>query len=194
MEVFMFLDKAWTLLAKSVLVFFLISNSSACSSLKGEQASIFDKKLAADARIELGLNYLQLDRLEQAQHNLQLALEYEPNYERAISSIAYYYQYTHQYDKAHCYYKKALKRAPHKGELLNNYAVFLCRQNQFDLAIDYFEQAGRQDNYKSRLMSLENAGICCLKQGNEIQANAYFKRVLSLNPDYQFAHKQTEPH
>lgn len=189
----MFLDKAWTLLAKSVLVFFLILNNSACSSLSDEQTLIFDKKLAADARIELGLNYLQAERLDQAQRNLQLALGYTPNYERAIASMAYYYQYTHQYRKAHRFYKRALKKAPHKGELLNNYAVFLCRQEQFDLALDYFEQAGRQDNYRSRLMSIENAGICCLKQGNENRANAYFKRVLSLNPNYQFAHKQTEP-
>lgn len=189
----MILDKVWILLAKSALVFFFILNNSGCSSTQDKQDTSFDKRLAADARIELGLSYLQVDRLEPAQRNLQLAFQYAPEYARAISSMAYYYQYTHQYKKAHRFYQKALKKTPHQGELLNNYAVFLCRCNQFDLALDYFEQAGQQDNYRSRLMSLENAGICCLKQGNKNQANAYFKRVLSLNPDYQFAYKQTEP-
>lgn len=189
----MFLDKVVILLAKFILVFFLVLNNSACSSLDKKKNVVFDKKLAADARIDLGLNYLQAKRTEQAQRNLLLALEYAPDYERALSAMAYFYQFTHENNKAHTYYKKALKKTPSKGSLLNNYAVFLCRQNEFDLAIDYFEQAVKQEDYQSRVMSLENAGICRLKQGNKIQAKAYFKRVLSLDPDYHFADTQLAP-
>lgn len=52
----------------------------------------FNSTEAAEARITLGLGYLQAGQWQRAKENLDLALKYAPKYYRAQNAMAFYYQ------------------------------------------------------------------------------------------------------
>lgn len=180
-------NKKQLVLLKQFSVICLSLMLGACNLNGGEN---FDSQLAADARIELGLTYLQGDNPRQALRNLQLALKDKPNYAKALSAMAYYYQYTNQTHLAKKFYQQALEMEPNNGDTLNNFGVFLCKIYEFDLAVTYLKKAAYDPNYPDRITSLENAGICRVRQGRPDLAKDYFQRVLLWDPKREFSAQQ----
>ncbi|MDO6497675.1 type IV pilus biogenesis/stability protein PilW [Photobacterium sanguinicancri] len=142
----------------------------------------FDSIEASEARIALGLSYLEVGQWQRARKNLDQALAYAPKYYRAQNAMAYYYQKVDEGDKAEAMYKRALKDSPKNGDVRNNYGVFLCGQERYDEAIDAFERAIKQPYYYLTSASYENAGLCRLKQGENEEAVFYFERALAHDP------------
>ncbi|WP_064605642.1 type IV pilus biogenesis/stability protein PilW [Photobacterium sp. J15] len=142
----------------------------------------FNKIEASEARISLGLNYLESGQWQRARDNLELALKYAPDYYRAQNAMAYYYQRVDEPEKAEAFYKEALRDSPKNGDVRNNYGVFLCSQERYDEAIVFFEKAIEQPYYYLTSASYENAGLCSLKSGDGAKAKGYFEKALSYDP------------
>ncbi|KAE8175773.1 type IV pilus biogenesis/stability protein PilW [Photobacterium carnosum] len=147
-----------------------------------DNAEQFNAIDAAEARMTLGLNYLKVGQWQRARDNLELALEYAPDYYRVQNAMAYYYQKVGEKDAAEKMYKQALKDAPKNGDVLNNYGAFLCSEGRYDEAINTFIKAINQPYYYLISASYENAGLCSRKQGNDVQAIDYFEKALSHDP------------
>lgn len=138
---------------------------------------------------QLGLAYLEKGDRVMAKQKLVLALKKSPNSALANTSMAYLLEQMGDLHQADVLYRKALRCAPHRGMYLNNYATFLCRQGQYQQAAHYFVLA-IQDEYDAHTgLAYENAGLCALKQGNQRQADVYFKKALRHDPSRQVARK-----
>ncbi|SIN74132.1 type IV pilus biogenesis/stability protein PilW [Salinivibrio sp. ES.052] len=170
-------------MVKTGWIFVLIVSLAACATPVSQQNDTkFDKIQAAEARIALGLGYLNSDRYQQAQQNLQQARQYAPNYYRTSLSMAYYQQRVGETEKADRLYQQALSQASEKGDVYNNYGVFLCEQQRFAQAKDAFLQAVAQPYYHRVSESYENAAFCQLKAGDHENAKALFEKATDHDP------------
>ncbi|OOE99049.1 type IV pilus biogenesis/stability protein PilW [Salinivibrio sp. IB643] len=170
-------------MVKTGWVWGLIITLAGCASPVSQQNDAkFDKIQAAEARISLGLGYLNSDRYQQAQQNLQQAHQYAPNYYRTSLSMAYYQQRVGETDQADRLYQKALSQASKKGDVYNNYGVFLCEQQRFAEAKEAFLQAVAQPYYHRVSDSYENAAFCQLKAGDTKSAKALLEKATEQDP------------
>lgn len=142
----------------------------------------FDNIKASEARISLGLGYLEEGNMVKARENLEMAVKYAPFYYRALNSVAYYYQRVGEYELAEKAYEDALDSSPKNGDVLNNYGAFLCRQGEYNKADEFFNRAIEQPYYYLVAASYENAGLCALKSGDKDKAKYYFSRALDHDP------------
>lgn len=160
---------------------------SGCSSFSpsGKSVRQFDeqsREKAAQARLTLGLAYLEQGNLKLAYSNLQRAVSYSSDNYQTHLAMALYEQQVGEYDKALKSYQSALKLAPHDGTVLNRYGAFLCRSGKYDLAHQQFDLARNATNYDTIAGSLENAGYCYLKQGQYERAREFLSRALKYDP------------
>ncbi|MGF1759955.1 type IV pilus biogenesis/stability protein PilW [Photobacterium sagamiensis] len=142
----------------------------------------FNRIDASEARIALGLRYLETGQWQRARENLEQALKYAPKYYRAQNAMAYYFQKVDENEAAEDMYKKALQYSPKNGDTLNNYGVFLCSEQRYDEAISAFLKAIEQPDYYLTSASYENAALCSLDNGDTQQALRYFEKALSHDP------------
>lgn len=146
----------------------------------------FDKKLmAANANIQLGMNYLQDGKIETAKQKLLLALELAPKYPPAWYTMAYYLEVTGNIQKANQYYLQAIRLAPKSGEARNNYGTFLCHMGKAKVSIPYFIAATQDPTYIETSAAYENAGLCSLQIPDVEQAKQYFSKAVMNDPNRQ---------
>lgn len=138
---------------------------------------------AAEARITLGLSYINAGDMVKARENLELAAQYAPDYYRSQTSLAYYYQQVDENALAEKAYKRALRSSSKNGNVLNNYGVFLCENGRYEEAQHAFSQAIEQPYYYLVSTSYENAAMCALSSGDEVTAKMYFERSLAHDPN-----------
>lgn len=137
----------------------------------------------AEARIALGLGYLENGSMIKARENLEKALQHAPDYYRSQLSMAHYYEAVGENDSARKMYRTALSEHPKNGNVLNNFGTFLCKQGEYDTANQYFRRAVEQPYYYLISASYENAGLCALKAGKTDNAREYFKRAINHDPN-----------
>lgn len=163
---------------------FLACLLSGCVTVSEQAAnSQYDKQKAAEARIVLGLGYLEAGDMMKAKENLERAVQHAPDYYRALNSIAFYYQQVGETEQAEEVYKRALRKSPKNGDVLNNYGAFLCKRGDFEQADKYFNRAIEQPYYYLVSASYENAGMCAEKSGDTAKARYYFARSLDHEPN-----------
>ncbi|EGQ8188964.1 type IV pilus biogenesis/stability protein PilW [Vibrio cholerae] len=137
----------------------------------------------AEARIALGLGYLENGSMIKARENLEKALQHAPDYYRSQLSMAHYYEAVGENDSARKMYRTALSEHPKNGNVLNNFGTFLCKQGEYDTADQYFRRAVEQPYYYLISASYENAGLCALKAEKTDNAREYFKRAIDHDPN-----------
>lgn len=168
---------------KKLVFILVVSFLTGCVTVTDKpNTAKFDNIKASEARISLGLGYLDEGNMVKARENLEMAVKYAPSYYRALNSIAYYYQRVGEYDLAEEAYEDALDSSPKNGDVLNNYGAFLCRQGEYEKADEYFNRAIEQPYYYLVAASYENAGLCALKSGDKPKAEKYFSRALDHDP------------
>lgn len=136
----------------------------------------------ADARLALGMGYLQQGDMVKARENLEKALQHDKSYYRAQLAMAHYFEQVGEETDAEKLYKTALRQHPRNGNVMNNYGTFLCKQERYPQADQLFNRAIEQPYYYLIPASYENAALCALKAGKPEQAMGYFKRTLDHDP------------
>jgi len=125
---------------------------------------------------------LKQGRIEASLEKLQKALEAEPDYAPAHSTIALVYQRMGEFDKADEHFQRALSLNPQDGRTHNNYAVMLCQARKFDEAEKHFLIALKSRNYKTPASAFENLGVCAMQKPDLKKAERYFRRALQIAP------------
>ena len=137
---------------------------------------------AAEQRLNLGLQYLQLGQIERAKYNLDKAFRHAPNKASVQIGLAYYYEQVKEAELAAKHYKKALSLDRNNGDYLNLYGSFLCSEKAYKLADKQFVKAVRQPKYANVAATYENAGICAKRAGETSKSEEYFDKALDHNP------------
>lgn len=165
-----------------LLRLFLLSMAvMACTSLFDKEDN---KSETADIYLQLGVRYIELNKLEIAKENLQIALEKDPNNAQAHNANAYLYEKLHDYPKAKQNYQLALELAPDAWSIQNNYGRFLCEQGDHQQGLQIMMRAFTTQLNDKAWLALTNAGRCQLQAHDKSSAKHYFERALILNAVY----------
>lgn len=141
-----------------------------------------DREKAAQARLALGLAYLERDNLKQAYLNLRKAADYSGDNYQTHLAMALYEQRIGEYDNARRSYEAAFKLAPNQGDVLNRYGAFLCKTGDYAQAQRLFDLALNTTNYDMMAAALENIGYCYLEQKQYLRAQEFLSRALKHEP------------
>jgi type IV pilus assembly protein PilF len=163
----------------SSLLLAVVLISCASSTVKGtkndDSASIY---------LQLGVRYMDLNKLEIAQENLQMALKKEPNNAQVHNALAFLYEKLNDNDKAKDQYEKALDESPDDWSVQNNFGRFLCDRGDYEQGMALLTQAISTRLNDKQWLALTNAGRCQLAMKQQQSAKAYFKQALILNNSY----------
>lgn len=168
---------------QSALLIVLALSGCVTVESTSSQDSSFNPTERAEARIALGMGYLEQGNMIKARENFEKALDHSPKYYRAQLSMAHYFEKVGEPSSAEDVYKASLKQHPKNGNVLNNYGTFLCKRGDYASADKFFNAAIEQPYYYLISGSYENAALCALKAGNTEQAKNYFIRTLDHDPN-----------
>lgn len=138
---------------------------------------------SAPTRLQLGMAYLAAGNLDAARQNLSMAVKAAPGDYRTQLGMAQYEQRVGETAAAQNRYQLALKLAPQNSEVFNNYGAFLCGLGQYVLAQQQFAAAAQSADYGEVADSLESAGYCFFKAGDDAQARSLLMRALMYDPE-----------
>ena len=141
--------------------------------------------LTKRATLKLADRYYAESIFYSAADNYKLYLHSKPNdrYATYWLGMALYEQRVGENDAAQNRYNLALKLAPQNATVLNNYGAFLCSLGQYVSAQQQFAAAAQATDYGQVADSLENAGYCFFKAGQNDEARVLLGRALKYDPD-----------
>ncbi len=140
-----------------------------------------DAERASEANTQLGLGYMQQNRLELAMKKLEKAVAFDPNNAKAHQYKAELHRRLKQFDKAKEHFEIAMSLSKNDPILFNNYGVFLCEIKEYDRATKHFNNAINDPLYPNKDEANENLGLCALSKGDLYQAEESFRKALQLN-------------
>lgn len=171
---------------KSTLLTLLTLMLSGCVSSAPELGAK-DNETAAAYNLQLGIDYFRQGNLSQAKEKLDRALQQNPKNAQTYVASGMLYDRLGETRKADQYFSKAVDLDPRNGDNANSYAVFLCRKGDRAKGEQLALQAATNALYKTPEAAYFNAGNCALDAGNTAKAEEYFRRALSLRPNFAAA-------
>jgi type IV pilus assembly protein PilF len=169
-------------MTRCAVVLLLVISLSACSWFSGGPA-----EKPTDIYLQLGVRYMDLNKLELAKENLLKALDKDPNNARAHSALGFLYEKINHFDEAKQHYEAALGLSSDDIGIQNNYGKFLCDRRQFDKGLALLTQASSNLLNDRQWMALTNSARCHLGMGQRPQAVTLLKQALDMNGQYSAA-------
>ena len=142
---------------------------------------------ASAVNVQLGIGYLQQNKLELASEKLTKAIRQDPESASAHNAYAILQERLQQYELAEEHYEKATDLDPKDSQAANNYGTFLCRQGRERQAEKYFVQATRNPLYRTPEYAYTNAAICLKQIGDDRAAMEYLRKALAAKADFAAA-------
>ena len=158
------------------------TNSGGLGKPLPQETKADQAKDAARVHTELGQHYLAQGNVETALAKLKMALQFDPNYAPAHTVIAVIYERIGKLDEAEKHYRKAVELDPSKGAWNNNLGQFLCSTGKYAEGEIYFRKAVADPFYPTPGVALANAGVCQLRAGDNVKAQADFRDAIARNP------------
>ena len=146
-----------------------------------------DPEKASAINVQLGMGYLQQNKLELANEKLLKALAYNPKSASAHNAYAILQDRLQVKDKAAYHYEKATTLDPEDSQAANNYGTFLCRNNQEAKSETYFLRALKNPLYKTPEYAYTNAALCLIKIDQKDKAIDYLSKALAVNSNFPIA-------
>ena len=166
------------------LLCLLIPLLSACVTVEKGPS---DPEKASAINVQLGIGYLQQNKLELANEKLLKALAYNPKSASAHNAYAILQDRLLVKDKAAYHYEKATTLDPQDSQAANNYGTFLCRNNQEAKSETYFLRALKNPLYRTPEFAYTNAALCFIKIGKKDKAVGYLSKALAANSNFPVA-------
>jgi len=131
---------------------------------------------------QLGLGYMNQNRLASAQDSLQTALEIDPQSSPANHAMALLMIRLNDPEQASRYFTKALDSDPRNVAARNDFGAFLCDDSKWQEGIFHLERA-RKDPFNTEVyVSQYGLGKCFLDAGDPMAAREQFRQALSAQP------------
>jgi type IV pilus assembly protein PilF len=142
-----------------------------------------DEKASA-VNVQLGIGYLQQDKLSLADEKLAKALRQNPKSAAAHNAYAILQDRLKQTDKAEYHYRKATELDPKDSQAANNYGTFLCRNGRELESEKYFIRALDNPLYSTPEYAYTNAAVCLLRVKQIEPARDYLRKALTEKSDF----------
>lgn len=143
---------------------------------------------SARAHYNYGTALQQQGRLDEAEKELNAALQFDPRYVKAYINLAGASLGRSKVDEAKRYYERALELDPSSGEVHSGYAYLLERLGRADEARAEYEKAVRLSPKEARL--LYTFGAFLDKRGELDAAITQYQRALEVDPKLADAHSE----
>jgi type IV pilus assembly protein PilF len=156
---------------------------TACANTQEQE---FNRNVA-EANFKLGVGYMQSGHFEVATEKLLKALQYDDNYPEAHNAIAVLYEEIREYGPASEHYRRAIDLKPDYTLARLNYARFLCLREPV-------RTVEGESEFQKIIADPNNAGanaaeayagmaICARQRNDPVQAEAWLRQALDLNPN-----------
>lgn len=139
---------------------------------------------AADIYLQLGVRYLNLNKLEIAKENLQHAIRLDSKNAQAFNALAFLDEKLNKIDDARSHYQIAISLTPDDLGVKNNYGRFLCEQNEVEKGRALLTEATNDRLNERPWLAMTNLGRCYMQLAQYPQAQTYFEQALQLNSNY----------
>lgn len=157
---------------------------SACASQPSNKvAPASTENKAAIERLNAGWGYMGAGNYQRAKYHLDRALEHDSKNAKIHAALGHYYAEVGEKARAQEAFEESIRLNRQDGDNLNLYGVFLCREGKYAAAEEQFKRAMNLKSYNNIASTLENAGLCALKSGNEEKAEEHFVRAVRHNPN-----------
>ena len=141
-----------------------------------------NKRKVAELNTQIAIQHLRDQDFELALKKLEKATSTDPSYGDAYNTLGILYNQIGEIEKADNNFQRALRIDANNPLTLNNYGQFLCQNGDSQKGQGMFQRAIANPLYKTPEVALSNAGTCALNQGNQEQAETYFRDALEKNP------------
>jgi type IV pilus assembly protein PilF len=142
-----------------------------------------DEKASA-VNVQLGIGYLQQNKLDLASDKLSKAVRQDPDSAVAHNAYGILQERLEQYDLAEYHYEKATKLDPKNSQAANNYGTFLCRRGRELESEEYFLRALENPLYSTPEYAYTNAAVCMMKAGRLDATREYLNKALSERSNF----------
>lgn len=148
-------------------------------------SGVSDEQARAVARIhtELAASYFERGQHSVALQELGVALQADDSYAPAYNVRGLVRMTLREDKQADADFLRSLKLEPGNSSAHNNYGWFLCQRGRPNESLAHFRAALGDPLYGTPDLANANAGICSLKTGDRVGAEAYLQRALILHPD-----------
>ncbi len=164
-----------------VLLLLIFGLLQACVAVDPSQSR---NEKASAVNVQLGIGYLQQNKLELADEKLGKALRQNPDSAPAHNAYAILQERLKQTDKAGYHYERATELDRKDSQAANNYGAFLCRNGREREAEEYFLRALENPLYKTPEFAYTNAAICLIQVDEREVAKDYLRKALTTKSDF----------
>ena len=143
-----------------------------------------DRKKEADARMRMGVTYLEQRNLPMAMRELAKASELDPDNPEVDMALGLAYQARGDQAKAEEYLRSAIDKRPDYADAHNNLGIVLAGRKAWDEAIREFEAAAANVMYTTPERAYFNLGEAYRAKGDPANAEGAYRRALRANDRY----------
>ncbi len=152
--------------------------------LAGCAGTSVDRKKEADARMRMGVTYLDQRNLPMAMRELAKASELDPSNAEVEMVLGLAYQARGDLSKAEEHLRRAISMRPDYADARNNLGIILAERKEWDKAIREFEAAAANVMYTTPERAFFNLGEAYRTKGDPAGAEGAYRRALRANDRY----------
>jgi type IV pilus assembly protein PilF len=143
-----------------------------------------DRKKEADARMRMGVTYLEQRNLPMAMRELVKASELDPENAEVDMALGLVYQARGDMSKAEENLRRAIDKKPDYADARNNLGIVLAGRKAWGEAIREFEAAAANVMYTTPERAYFNLGEAYRVKGDPANAEGAYRRALRVNEQY----------
>jgi len=147
-----------------------------------------DRKKEADARMRMGVTYLDQRNLPMAMRELAKASELDPENAEVDMALGLVYQARGDMSKAEENLRRAIGKKPDYADARNNLGIVLAGRKAWDEAIREFEAAAANVMYTTPELAYFNLGEVYRAKGDLAAAEKAYRQALQANDRYAAAY------
>lgn len=168
--------------AVATLLVVALTLGGCATQTKNRKTEAQDQERIAEVNTKLAIAYMRDGDNQQAVNKLERAIDADPSYAAAYSTLGLLYNRVGEFEKADRNFKQAIRLEPDNSAFLNNYGQVLCQNGEHVKGQEMFARARANPLYRTPEIALSNAGICAMTAGDLAAAETHFRDALQINP------------
>ena len=142
------------------------------------------RKREADARMKMGVTYLQQDNLPMAMKELIRASELDPSNPEVDMILGMTYRARGDGGQAEESLRRAIDKKPDFADAHNNLGIVLADRGAWDEAVREFKSAYENVQYQTPERAIYNSAEAYRHKGDTDRAEDQYRQALKVNPGY----------
>jgi type IV pilus assembly protein PilF len=147
-----------------------------------------DQKKEADARMRMGVTYIEQHNLPMAMQELTKASELDPANPEIDMAIGLAYRERGDLNLAEKYLRRAISKRPGYAAARNNLGTVLVAEHRWDDAIREFRAAANDVLYTTPEWAWYNMGEAYRSKGDPEKAEEAYRKAIRVNDRYEPAY------